>query len=246
MGGGGVRAYAVILSKGVNGKSRLRLSPEATRLLQTSLVRDIHQQLAATGRFERVLVASPDRSIQDFCASEGITALPLGTRDLNRSLRDIQEYGTREGYAQMFLTASDLPFFSVPLVEVVLERLDGLLRDHPAGAVFCPSREMGVTVCCASPPMSVRLRVEPLTPNLLVLDEVAGTTPFELLVRLESYNDLDRPEHLEEAFLIMEGDPELRTRSTFDFLRTWLFREKRGIPFPRPVKRRNEIVLPVR
>ena len=125
-------------------------------------------------------------------------------------------------YGLMFLTASDLPLFSASLVEEVLELLDGLLRDHPAGAVFCPSREMGVTVCCASPPSSIRLRVEPLTPNLLMLGEVAGATPYELLERLESHYDLDRPEHLEEARLIMNGNPDFSLRKTLMFLRAWL------------------------
>ncbi len=208
----------MILSKGFNGKTRLNLSPEEKRRLLSAMLSDIHGQLECSGRFERIFVATPDTDVVDFCSANGFSCLRTDPRDINCALREVRKLASRQGCDLLLVTASDLPFFSAELVDAVLARLEGLVWANGQGAVFCPSRNLGLTVCAASPPDSVALSVDDRTPNLLRLDRVAGSTPRALELRMEAFLDIDSDGDLAETYRLMAEMPELRSRGLFRVL----------------------------
>jgi hypothetical protein len=158
----------------------------------------------------------------DYCRSNGYLTMALDSVDINASMQAICDYGTREGYDTMLVTASDLPFFSSKLVDSMLGHLRELLACNDSGAVFSPSRGLGMTVCCASPPGSVHLFIDDRTPNFLLLDRVAGSTPRRLAFGIEGFLDIDRVEHLYETHQLMCEMPDYRNRKVFAFLEGWL------------------------
>ncbi|MBM4249869.1 MAG: hypothetical protein FJ149_10660 [Euryarchaeota archaeon] len=213
-----MRACAVVLSKGFNGKTRLDLPPEEKRRLLSAMLLDIHRELVESGRFETILVATPDAGVQEFCRENGISCLGTDPRGINGALREVGERAVREGFDVLFVTASDLPLFSAGLVEAVLARLEGLVCAHGLGAVFCPSRNLGLTVCAAAPPGSVALSVDEFTQNLLRLDRVAGPTPRALEPRMEAYLDIDTGPDLAETYHLMAEMPGMQSREVYRFL----------------------------
>ena len=211
----------MILSKGFNGKTRLNLPHREKRRLLAAMLLDIHGQLERSGRFDRIIVATPDIEVVDFCRARGFSCVNTDPRDINGALREVQALARREGCEFLLVTASDLPFFSAELVEALMARLEGLVGAHGLGAVFCPSRNLGLTVCAASPPGSVGLSVDDRTPNLLRLDRVAGPTPRALEPRFEAFLDIDSDADLAETYRLMAEMPRLQSSLLYRFLESY-------------------------
>ena len=87
------------------------------------------------------------------------------------------------------------------------------------GPEACTVTNPPLTVCCAAPPESVVLQIDHMTPNLLLIDKVAGETPRKLVPDLEGFLDLDGDEDLVETFYLMSEMPKYRDRRVYEFLK---------------------------
>jgi len=217
-----MKGVIVILMKGYNGKSRLALNQKDRVKLIDALTSDLYNAASETSIYNDswdCLVASPDRIFSERCRNKRMPVLDLVPGELNSIFRQIQNWAVQKGYGSLILCAGDIPLLQGVLIDEIKRRLTKGLEEKGKSMVVCPSKSNGVSVIAMSPANLWMITTRTGADNLRVIKGLDPEIyPYQILEDVRSYLDLDYPEDLVSALMIMEKNRGYGHRLTLNLL----------------------------
>jgi len=219
-----MKGATIVLMKGYNGKSRLRLNKRFRLKLINALTNDLFETINETkNELWDSYIASPDKLLLKRCKNKKMPTIDLVPGDLNFIFKQIQDWSVENGYKAIILCAGDIPLLHSDLIDRIINQLEYGVLEKGKSMIVYPSKKDGVSIIAMSPPNLWRITERKGINNLNVIKKLDQEKyPYQIINDVSTYIDLDERDDLVSAFMLMEENPAYWYRSVRRVLNEFL------------------------
>ena len=205
-----IKGVSIILMKGYDGKSRIKLDPSIKKRLVRALVSDIYKTVIESQNSNswECVIATPNIDLSNFCKKNNMKILDLEKGELNSIFHQIQNWVVKSNYDAFILFAGDIPLVQKSLIDKIKDILYDDVKTKRRSLIICPSKKKGISILAMAPSNLVRIREQKGTANLKLFKRKMGDGfHYTTIADIGSYLDIDQPEDLCEVLMLMERNP---------------------------------------